>query len=291
VLVAVIPSGSLRSAFAQASLQVFVIAFSIHFVAHMLAALKWRMLMGPAADVSVAKAFKAHFSGLAGNLSPLGIVGGDIVRASVAISGSTRPAAIMVTSVVDRVVDTTSLLILTLIGILWIGRASAEASIVLSGAGVVLMVGLATVALALRWLRRTTSARFSGIRDAVGVIMRQPGLIVRSLLLSLAIQVAFIAASAYLGWDVGVECSFGAWLLAWPASKLAAYVPLSIAGIGVRESALIALLAPFGAEPGPVIAASLLWQGVFVGGAALGWLLWTVLPDFVINGVRRSQAS
>jgi uncharacterized membrane protein YbhN (UPF0104 family) len=289
VLLVVLPSGSLQAAFAQASLPVFIVAFTIHFLAHLVAALKWRMLMGSDGDVSVTKAFKAHFSGLVGNLSPFGMIGGDIVRAGVAISGSTRPAAIMVTSIVDRVVDTASLLILTLIGFLWIGRASTETSVVLWGAGVLFATALAVAFLLLTWLRRTKNDRFAAIRDASHVILRQPGLIARSLVLSMGIQVAFIAANAYLGRDVGVECSFGAWLVAWPASKLAGYLPIAIAGIGIRESALIVLLGPLGGTPGPVMAASLLWQGVFIGGALLGWLVWSVIPGFAL-ALRRPQA-
>jgi hypothetical protein len=247
------------------------------------------MLMGADADLSVTKAFRAHFSGLAGNLSPLGLIGGDIVRAGVAISGSARPAAIMVTSVVDRIVDTASLLILTLIGFLWIGGASAETSLVLWGAGAVFAVALVSTVLLLRWLRRTKNGRFAAFRDAAEVILGQPWLIARALVLSIGVQVAFIATSAYLGRDVGVDCSFGAWLVAWPASKLAAYLPIAVAGIGIRESALIVLLRPFGGTPGPVMVASLLWQGVLVSGALAGWLAWTVIPGFAPVALRRLQ--
>jgi uncharacterized membrane protein YbhN (UPF0104 family) len=290
ILIAVLPAGSLQSAFAQASPVVFTIAFTIHFLAHLVAALKWRMLMGPGAEVSAMKAFKAHFTGLIGNLSPLGMVGGDIVRAGIAINGSTRPAAIMFTSVADRIVDTAALLLLTLAGFVWIGGGSSIAAAVLWGGAALLTSALVLSIIALAWVSRTTSERLSGIRDAVQMCMRRPGLIGQSLLLSLGVQLAFIAANAYIGTDVGVHASFGAWLVAWPAAKLAGYVPIAIAGIGIRESALIALLRPFGAAPGAVMAASLLWQGVFIGGALLGWLVWTVLPGLATGVPHRSQA-
>jgi uncharacterized membrane protein YbhN (UPF0104 family) len=274
-----VPGDSLRTAFASASIQVFAVASLVHFAAHLVAALKWRMLMGQGAGVSIVKAFRAHFSGLVGNLTPLGVVGGDMVRAGVALRGSARPGAVMLTSVVDRVVDTTSLLVLAAIGFVWLGGQSTAAATVLLTGLALFGAGLAACAWSFLWLRRTADPRFAGIREAADVMARQPALVARSLLLSTVVQGAFVSASAYIGNDVGVDCAFAAWLVAWPASKLVSYVPISIAGIGVRETALIALLRPFGADPGAVMAAGLIWQGVFVSGAIAGWLGGTLAPD------------
>jgi uncharacterized membrane protein YbhN (UPF0104 family) len=247
------------------------------------------MLMGPAVELSATRAFKAHFSGLMGNISPLGVIGGDIIRASVAIGESGRAAAIMVTSIVDRIVDTTALLILTMIGVLVMNSGSDVIATVVRGGIALFATGLVLLGVALAWIRTTTSTRLAGVREASRMVVEQPWLVVRALCLSVLIQGTFVWASAYIGRAVGVECSFSAWLVAWPASKLIAYVPISIAGIGVRESALIALLQPFGGAPGPVMAAGLLWQAVFVSGAVVGWLGWSVLPGLGPAVFRRSQ--
>jgi len=60
------------------------------------------------------------------------------------------------------------------------------------------------------------------------------------------------------------------WLFAWPLAKLSAAVPLTQAGIGVREAALAALLLPFGAAPELSVATGLAWDAVVVGGAIAG---------------------
>ena len=62
------------------------------------------------------------------------------------------------------------------------------------------------------------------------------------------------------------------WLFAWPLAKLAALLPLTQGGIGVREAALVALLAPFGAAGTLVLAAGLVWEGVTVTGGILAGL-------------------
>jgi len=289
LLVTILPSGSVRAALAQISPAALAIALAVFFACHLAAALKWRMLMGPGVDLSVMKAFRAHFTGLVGNLSPLGMIGGDIVRAGVAIDGSGQSATIMVARIVDRVVDSVALLILTLIGFVLIGGHSATGEIVLWGGVVLFAVGIAALLIAQRLLRRTTNARLAGIREASQVLIEQPGLIARALLLSVSIQGALISANAYLGAEVGVGSSFGAWLMAWPAAKLAAYLPIGIAGIGIRESAMIALLRPLGGAPGAVMASGLLWDGVLIVGALLGWLALSVLPFIRLDFLRRFQ--
>lgn len=290
LLVMILPSGSLRAALGQASPQVLVVALTVFVSCHLAAALKWRMLMGRLGDVSVTKAFRAHFTGLVGNLSPLGMIGGDIVRATVAISGSARPAAIMVTSIVDRVVDTVALLVLTVIGFVWIGGQSAIGRAVLWGGLALVSAGVVMAAVVWLWLRRTDNPRFAGFREASQLLVDEPGLIARALLLSVSIQGVLISANAYIGANVGVESSFGAWLVAWPAAKLAAYIPIGIAGIGIRETALIALLRPLGGAPGPVLAAGLLWDGILIVGALAGWFVLCVLPG-LRPAIRRFQNS
>jgi len=62
------------------------------------------------------------------------------------------------------------------------------------------------------------------------------------------------------------------WLVAWPLAKIAAVVPLTQGGIGVREAALVVLLAPFGAPAPLVLATGIVFEGVIIAAAMLaGW--------------------
>jgi uncharacterized membrane protein YbhN (UPF0104 family) len=182
-----------------------------------------------------------------------------------------------------------ALLVLTLVGFIWIGGRSSTAEAVLWGGLALAVAGVGSAAVVVWALKRSSSTRLKGIRDASQVLVEQPGLVARALLLSLAVQGALIAANAYIGFSVGVESSFGAWLMAWPAAKIVAYLPIGIAGIGVRESALIALLRPLGGAPGPVLAAGLLWDAILIVGALSGWLALCILPNLRPNVLRRLQ--
>ena len=79
--------------------------------------------------------------------------------------------------------------------------------------------------------------------------------------------------SIRLALAVGVEVPVAAWFFAWPLAKIVATLPISLGGLGVRESSLAALLAPFGAVAAEVVASGLAWQGILYLAGALGALV------------------
>ena len=72
----------------------------------------------------------------------------------------------------------------------------------------------------------------------------EKGRLALCLLLSIAVQTAFIAATIRLADIAGVVAPVAAWFFAWPLSKLIATLPISVAGLGVREASLAGFLAP-----------------------------------------------
>jgi uncharacterized membrane protein YbhN (UPF0104 family) len=110
-------------------------------------------------------------------------------------------------------------------------------------------------------------------------MVQRPALVAAALVMSMCIQTAFILVNVYLGRAVGMTAPMSAWFMAWPLAKLAALIPVSAAGLGVREAALIVLMRPFGDPPGAVMAAGLLWQAVFIVGGVLGWAVFFLVPD------------
>jgi len=58
--------------------------------------------------------------------------------------------------------------------------------------------------------------------------------------------------------------------LAWPLAKIAAVLPITQGGIGVREAALVVL--PLGAPASEVLATGIVWEGVIISGGLLAGL-------------------
>lgn len=92
---------------------------------------------------------------------------------------------------------------------------------------------------------------------------------------SVVAQGSLVALNAWLGAAVGVAPGAAAWLLAWPLAKVIAMAPISLGGLGVRETALASLLAPFGVPATLAVAQGLVWQSIlFAFGVIAGAWVW-----------------
>jgi uncharacterized membrane protein YbhN (UPF0104 family) len=111
--------------------------------------------------------------------------------------------------------------------------------------------------------------RLARLRHALRSISRQPSKLLFGWLAGTLIQSTFLLLTARLAVACGLVLPLRLWLFAWPLAKLAALLPLTQGGIGVREAALVALLTPFGAAGHLVLAAGLVWEGVIVAGGLL----------------------
>ncbi len=109
--------------------------------------------------------------------------------------------------------------------------------------------------------------------DAFAALARRPARLLMALAMSVLIQWALIWLSIRLAEQVGVHLPTAAWLFAWPLAKIVATVPVSLGGLGVRESSLAALLLPFGADAAQVVASGLVWQAVLWLAGLLGALV------------------
>jgi uncharacterized membrane protein YbhN (UPF0104 family) len=111
--------------------------------------------------------------------------------------------------------------------------------------------------------------RLARLRHAFRSVSKRPRVLISGWLLGTCIQFSFLLLTARLAEYCGLDLPLQVWLFAWPLAKLAAVLPLTQGGIGVREAALVGLLAPFGA-PGPlVLAAGLVWEAVVIAGGLI----------------------
>jgi uncharacterized membrane protein YbhN (UPF0104 family) len=280
-LLAIIPIRDLRSALGRVSVTVLISSLLIFMVGHVAAALKWRILQGGHTGLSLPTVLRAHFFGVVANLWLPGVVGGDLVRAGSVFRQSTRPALVAVASLVDRIVDSVGLMLLAGGGLLLVGAPSQNASQILLAVVAIAVVGGLVLIAVYRFvkMRFANNRRVIQLIEAVDLTARRPGLVTLALLISVAVQATFIIVNMNLGRAIGMTAPLSAWFLAWPLAKLAALIPVSVAGLGVREAALVVLLQPFGDSAGSIMAAGLLWQGVFVAGGISGWAALSLVPD------------
>ena len=277
-----LPLKTVRSAIARVPPIYFFAALLGYLLAHTVGVLKWRMVVNAAgAQLDFATSLQCYGGGLFGTLFLPSIVGGDVIRLAVGLRRSPRPAAVITGNVVDRFIDVTAQA-----GLVATGLALLPGSLPHSLQSIATRTLLAAVAIGVALLivvfflrgvfLRGRSIRFrrrlSRLRHALRSVSARPHILFAGWLAGTAIQSTFLLLTAWLASACGLQLPLRVWLFAWPLAKLAALLPLTQGGIGVREAALVALLAPFGAAGTLVLAAGLVWEGVTVTGGIVAGL-------------------
>ena len=271
-----LPVADLLAAFAEVPPTLWARAVLGFLAGHAIGALKWHLLLRTTGlAIALRDSLRAYAMGLFANLWLPSLVGGDLVRAGVLVRGHGGVEALAVGGVADRALDALALGALAAAGLrLAPPILEGTALRILAGCGVVALV-LATAIVTARLIRasgRSLPKMLERALVALESLLASPGTAGIAFACSLAMQLWFVALNAAIGNAMGIAVGFGVWLLVWPLAKLAALVPLGIGGIGVREAALAALLAPFAVAPAHAVAQSLLWQTVVVAGATLASL-------------------
>jgi len=248
-----------------------------YLATHCIGAAKYRLVLNiGGAGISLRQAVRCYFAGLFGSLFLPSLIGGDVLRLAMALRVAKSRAGVVLGSLVDRISDFAALALLAVIGAALVPGSLDPQSLkifeLVGGIGI-LAVAIIAAVIAMLPVRRFSfrmKRRFVRLRRAVHSTMKQPGAMLRALSTSVTVQVIFIILNVVLADACGLHLRFRVWLFAWPLAKLAAAVPITQAGIGVREAALAALLVPFGASAVLAVASGLAWDAVSISGAIAG---------------------
>jgi uncharacterized protein (TIRG00374 family) len=283
VLLHFLPLGTVRSAIARVPPAYFLAALAGYLLAHAVGVLKWRMVVNAAgAELDLATSLQCYGGGLFGTLFLPSIVGGDVIRLAVGLRRSPRPAAVLAGNVVDRLLDVAAQAGLVVLGLVLLPGSLPESLRSIAARTLLLGVSIGASLFAIGFFLRGTllrgrsfrfRRRLARLRHALRSVSARPHVLVAGWLAGTAIQSTFLVLTAWLAISCGLRLPLRVWLFAWPLAKLAALLPLTQGGIGVREAALVALLAPFGAAGTLVLAAGLVWEGVIIAGGIISGLI------------------
>lgn len=277
-----LPVAPLRAALARVPPIRFAIVLLLFLCAHGIGILKWRMVVNTAGSkLDVSTSAQCYLGGLFGTLFLPSIIGGDVVRLAVGLRRSPRPAAVLAGNVVDRFIDVTAQATLVLLGLLLLPGSLPEQFAAMARKFLLICLAIGVIALLLlilSWkpLLAGRSLRFrrriARLRHAFRSVRRAPQVLIFGWSLGVLIQGTFILLNALLAISCGLFLPFRVWLFAWPLAKLAAVLPLTQGGMGIREAVLVALLLPFGAPSSLTLASGLIWEGIVIAGGLLSGL-------------------
>jgi len=282
LLLHLLPLAQLRAALARIPPMRFVAVLLVYLVALTGGITKWHTVVNSAgAQLKFAASAQCYASGLFGALFLPSIIGGDVARLAVGISRSPRPAAVITGNVADRFLDAAAQLTLVSLGLILLPGSlpvplQAPARHVLLWGLLAAAILFSLLLMLRRPLLRGRSIRFrrrlAQVRHAIRSVSRRPLRLLAGWLIGTSVQGTYILLTALLGVACGLGLPLRVWLFAWPLAKIAAVLPITQGGIGVREAALVVLLAPFGAPAPQVLATGIVWEGIIITGGLLAGL-------------------
>lgn len=229
---------------------------------------RWQILLDAiAVHVSLLELTNIYFIGfLFNNLLPSG-VGGDAMR-MVELSQHTERASDAVTSVVvDRFLGLSALQAIALMALIadWgavpAGVAYFTVAIFLGG----LAAGYLLINRALYSMLQTRVGlfrRLTGIKvigNLAESFQRYPlGALGRAYLVAFLFNISLIAMNVFIGWGLGAKANLAHYAIFVPITSLVLLLPISFAGLGVREETYRRLFSQVGVPPEIAVAMSLL---------------------------------
>ena len=282
VLLHFLPLHLLAAAIRRVPVTTFLLILLGYLCAHAIGIAKWRLVVNVAGGrLDYRTSAQCYAGGLFGTLFLPSIIGGDVVRLAVGLRRSPNPAGVLAGNVADRFLDVAAQGGLVLLGLALlpgslptpIQAQTLRALFYLAASVAVLLICALLMYRPLFGGRSVLfRRRLARLRYALRQVSRAPHRLLLGWILGTGIQTAFLLLTARLAEACGLTLPLRDWFFAWPLAKLAAVLPLTQGGIGIREAALVGLLSPFGAAPHLVLAAGLVWEAVVISGGLLAGL-------------------
>jgi hypothetical protein len=273
--------GRAANLMSHASPLLLAIALVVVSMANLIVALRWHLVLAAATRSPGPTALlKIVFVGLFFNqILPTG-VGGDAVRAWRCRRIGIGLGAAIRSILLDRACGYLVLVVLYALGLpIWLKiladpaeRSAVVAVLLFAMLGLIALVSLDCLPRPLLRLRVVTE--FAELSRASRRLFADPGRCGAVLALSVVTIALTVLAFKLVGDAIGSRLSLGSWMMIVPPVTLIQLVPVSLAGWGVREAALVVALGSFGVPAEAALAISVLVGLCSIAVGLPGGLIW-----------------
>ena len=277
---------SVWGAITTASILWLIVAGGIFLASQVASVARWGLLVRAAGiPIGRARLFAAYFEGMFVNICLPTTVGGDVMKV-LRIGGSHHKRIAAATVLADRGSGLAALLALLTVGLL-LKVDESRRTLALTIATVALVVAALLTFLVLRILPTVINGTSTGNESLLVRMLRNiwklvPAIVrplvtrspwVRVLMWAVVVQSLNVVAVAAAGRAIGLSVPMASLVVATTTVSLAAALPISIAGIGVREASLPILLAADGVPRELSVTLGIAWSVItlavgLVGGPA-----------------------
>lgn len=255
---------------------VFLGCVALYFLGYLISTVRWRLLLqAEGIHLSLSRLTLVYFQGAFFNLFLPTLIGGDIVRGlSIYRLTGGHPAS-LASILVDRLTGFAALMGIALIALAAASeiRDPQVTGLVLAAAAALLL--FVVILASARFKRGVTGllrlarlgrfeAKLDGLVDAVQRYRSHRRSLVQALAYSVLLQALIIVTYALVGRGMGLNVPVGSFFLYVPLITLVAMLPVSVAGLGVREGGVVYFFGRLGVDPAAALSMSLVWFSLTV---------------------------
>ena len=257
----------------------FAAAVALYVAGQAMSAWRWQLL---AALVHVRGKYREflrlYFLCMFTNLFLPGLIGGDATRALYLGRRHSRLGEAAASVVADRGIGLLALFWLAAVMALLM-RKSLPPSVIhpTIAVGAVTFIGYLAGPLLARLVPRLPRR----LHRAAGIVLpylHRPAALIPSVVLSVILQMSLAVCQWMLAQGLGVDASLWLFLLAVPITNVFASLPVTLGGLGIRETAYLLLLGSAGVSHDDAIALGLLWFATAMLGGLTGIIAFLTTP-------------
>jgi len=275
-------SGAFWKTLRAVDLPLAVLAGFIFTFSQFVSTYRWSILLKGDIGISYLKLLSIYFIGMFFNNFLPTAVGGDVVKSFYLYRESKRGDISLASIFMDRYAGFTALILMT-------ATATIFGYALIGGMGVggflFTLIGGYVAASLVIWVGPLHSwamaimarVHFYGINKKIDTFYKtlmgykkRPGILVRVFILSLFVQGSIIIGYFALSRGLGMHVGLGYFFLFIPLTTTAAMLPVSLSGLGLRESAFVFLFMKAGARAEEAFTLSILWFGISAAVSMIG---------------------
>jgi uncharacterized membrane protein YbhN (UPF0104 family) len=259
----------------------FAAAVALYVGGQVMSAYRWRLV---AAILNLRGSFAEfvtyYFVGMFTNLFLPGLVGGDATRAIYLGRARGRMGEAVASAVADRGVGLLAVFWLAAIAALFLNSAPLPQSVILPtiAVGGLALAGFLGSPILARLIHRMPRP----IRRAGGIVapyLHRPETLLPAIALSFVLQASLAVCQFLLARGLDLSAPLSLFLLCVPIANVFASLPLTLNGLGIRESAYLVLFGMAGMGKEDAIALGLLWFAATMLGGLTGAIAFASAPD------------
>jgi len=248
--------GEVAVALREVSIPAFLTAIALSIFAQFISTVRWKLLLPD--GIGLRKLFSLCMIGSFFNTFLPGVIGGDAVKGLYLYRLTGKGSLSLASIFMDRYIGFAALIAICTVAFPFGFRFFAGSPTTwLLPVIVCSFIGASLLIFGLRLGQRIRA--LSEFYSYFHAYRNQATVIGKTFSLSLIVQLAGILSVYLLSLGMGQQIPFLAFLLFIPLIVLFTMIPLSISGLGIRESAFVLFFGFVGVQPGVATALSLLW--------------------------------